>query len=290
MITLYTINITFSWISRNFGGGERLLMQKMIIYYRKIIILALDFQDETGMKEIQSSEGELYMLRCFSEAEPSYTITIQGEEMEIMPLENSTVLHKKLMSLPFQVFLSLEKDDKPSDHVWILNEISTLFLRLYNKESLKSWNGQVDFFTPFQNAVRNFVIEEKDTSTLITNLSKIRGRGENNSQDRMLPNEPIIINSKFKMSLLWNIPFLLAGIILLVINFTIVENPPISLLFTYLWVSCLMGIFLTFLGNILKVKDMKIYEFTLLSFVLCLTSSIMGYLTFTILDYFFSPL
>jgi len=265
-------------------------MQKMIIYYRKIIIIALDFQDKTGMKEIQSREGELYMLKCFSEAEPSYTINIQGEDIEVMPLENAAVLHKKLMSLPFQVFLSLDKADKPSDHVSFLNEISTFFLRLYNKESLKSWNGQVDFFTPFQNFIRSFVLEEKETAISITNLNRINNEREVSRQDTILPNERIITNSKFKVSLVWNIPFLIAGIILLVMNFTIVENPNISLLFTYLWVSCLMGIFLTLSGRILKVKDMKIYEFTLLSFILCLTSSIMGYLTFTILDYFFSPL
>jgi hypothetical protein len=262
----------------------------MIIYYRKIIIIALDFQDKTGMKEIQSQEGESYMLRCFSEAEPSYIINIQGEDIEIMPLENATILHKKLMSLPFQVFLSVDKDDKPSDHVWILNEISTLFLRLYNKESLKSWNGQMDFFTPFQNIIRSFVLEEKETAISITNLNRINNKREISQRDTILPNERIITNLKFKMSMIWNIPFLSAGIILLVITFTLVENSTIFLLFTYLWVSCLMGFFLTILSRILKVKDMKFYEFTILSFVLCLNSSIMGYLTFNILNYFFSPL
>ncbi len=266
------------------------MIQKLIIYYKETLINALDFQDKTGIREIEDQEGESYISKCLSETEPGYIITIKGKNIEIIQLEDSKILYLKLFSIPLHIFLFVDKKDDPSIDFSMLEQVSTMFLGMYDKNSLKLWNGQVNFFSPFQNIIKNLfaltdrnkLMEKETTSNQNTEIINTRNTEIINTR-----NTEIINTSKF--NLLWNISFLVIGIIILSVNFLIIENPTLFFIFIYLGGSCLIGPFLTISGNFLKIKDMKTYEYTIISFILCLNCIVMGYLTFTTLNYFFSP-
>ena len=260
---------------------------------------------------IQPEDIHTALSQSLLKAEEAYKIEILGDNFEILLLDQLKILHKQLNSLPLQIYLIAEKDEGLNELAKIINSISTIFLGLYDKKSLKSWNNQVEFFSPFQKVIGELFTGGGDLSNLIMRLNIINEKKENGDNENIAApiengdneniaapiengdNEniaaPIENSDRFqlKLTVSWNTVFLLLGVVLLVSDLIFIEDQLISLILTYLWISCIIGVLFNAVGVFLKIKEIKMHEYTIISFLLCLNSGVIGYLTYNMLLFFF---